>query len=44
MRAILKTLRLLNKLILSTQVERLNSTKLFNKYFNKEVVYNYREL
>jgi hypothetical protein len=37
-------LRKFLRLIWATQYERLNIIKMFNRYFNKEVIYNYREL
>jgi len=41
---ILNILRLFDKIIFANSEERLGTTKWYNKKFNKEIVYNYREI
>lgn len=36
-------IRTFNKFIFAEQIERLNIYKLFNKLFNKEIIYEYKE-
>jgi len=43
-KGLLKFLRNLNKFIFTTQKERIYTYKLFNKIFNKEVIYEFRKL